>query len=635
MNDNAPSSSAEHIDGQLRELAQRLAAVSNDFAVFAAARRAPTAGPVADNPPPVPRPRQEYPPQYAPPPVPQRPYPQQPQSGQPYPHRPYLYPPQLPQPSRRPAAAPGERLAAAAERGLIGRVLAVGGAVITLVGVVLLLVLAAQAGLLRPEVRVAGGAVFAVALVAAGAHVGGAAERRTGAIALVATGVAAGLFDTLAASSIYHWLPATAAIAVGAAITAGGAWQACRWDSQALCVLVSVPLLVFAPIVTAGVDETLIGATLAYAAAMLWPQVRRDWTALFLVNTAAATLPLLFAGVGEDLNAWFVGAAVAAGLTLALASAVILLPSSTRGALLGLGSAIAALPVFTLPTVLDRPMAAVVAGVCTALLAAAAFGTAHRTAVPVSCRITWVSAAAVTALAAIAYASSIDAVAPALLSTAVVMGLATHRAGTLRRVLLIIATVFGATGLAAMIYAGAITQLTVPGGIDPSIRASMLISTLVAIAAAAALTAAWADDAGTEDGPVWIAGGVVMLSLVTQLCISTADLITGGTDGGFRGGHTAATLVWFATAAAALLWARSAAGRARTVALATGLVVIAAGVAKLLLFDLAALSGMFRVIAFVAAGLVLLALGVAYAQRLTGEGPDRQPAADTAGPRNL
>ncbi|WP_248499531.1 DUF2339 domain-containing protein [Tomitella gaofuii] len=515
----------------------------------------------------------------------------------------------------------------AAERGLVGRGLAAGGAVITLVGVVMLLVLAARAGLLRPEVRVAGGAVLAVALIAAGARIGRDAERRAGAIALVATGVAAGLFDTLAASSIYHWIPSAAAIAAGAAITAGGAWHAHRWDSQALCVLVSVPLFMFAPIVTAGIDEVLIGFMLACTAAMLWPQVGRDWTVLFVVNTAAVTLPLLFAGVGDDLNPWFVGAAVAAGLALALASAMALLPTSTRGALLGLGSAAAALPVFTLPTMLDRPVAAVVAGVCTVLLAAGALGTSRRAAVPVSCRTTWLAAAAVTALAAIAYAASGEVATPCLLSTCMVIALGARRAGDLRRALQIIATAFGAAGAAAMVYAGAIAQLTAPGGLAPSMQASMLTSSLVAIAAAAALTVMWATDPRTEDGPIWIAGGVVMLTLATQLCISTADLVTGGTEGGFRAGHTAATLVWFAAAAAALLWARSAEGRARTVVLATGLVVAAAGVAKLLLFDLAALNGMFRVIAFVAAGLVLLALGVAYTQRHTGEGPDRQPAA--------
>jgi len=48
----------------------------------------------------------------------------------------------------------------------IGKVLAVAGVAVTLIGVVLLLVLAAQAGILRPEIRVGAGVVLAGALVA-------------------------------------------------------------------------------------------------------------------------------------------------------------------------------------------------------------------------------------------------------------------------------------------------------------------------------------------------------------------------------------------------------------------------------------------------------------------------------------
>src|SRR5699024_6015375 len=138
-----------------------------------------------------------------------------------------------------------DRIASAAERGLVGRVLAAGGVAITLVGVVLLLVLAAQAGLLRPEVRVAGGAAVAAALYAAGAYVGRRATRRPGAIALIATGVAAALFDALAAATVYDWLPPVAAVRTGGAIAGGGLYLAHRWDSQTLCLMVSLPLLVF------------------------------------------------------------------------------------------------------------------------------------------------------------------------------------------------------------------------------------------------------------------------------------------------------------------------------------------------------------------------------------------------------
>src|SRR5262245_1755512 len=55
------------------------------------------------------------------------------------------------------------------DEGWIGKLLAVAGVAVTLIGVVLLLVLAAQAGILRPEIRVAAGAALAAALVGAAA----------------------------------------------------------------------------------------------------------------------------------------------------------------------------------------------------------------------------------------------------------------------------------------------------------------------------------------------------------------------------------------------------------------------------------------------------------------------------------
>ena len=55
--------------------------------------------------------------------------------------------------------------------------------------------------------------------------------------------------------------------------------------------------------------------------------------------------------------------------------------------------------------------------------------------------------------------------------------------------------------------------------------------------------------------------------------------------------------------------------------------VIAAAVAKLFLFDLAALDGVFRVIAFIVVGLLLLSLGVAYAQSLSSDERDGHPVA--------
>jgi uncharacterized membrane protein len=87
---------------------------------------------------------------------------------------------------------------------------------------------------------------------------------------------------------------------------------------------------------------------------------------------------------------------------------------------------------------------------------------------------------------------------------------------------------------------------------------------------------------------------------------------------GFVTGHALVTLSW--TVVAAVLLARGVRRPAMRVA---GMVLVAAAVAKLILFDLVALDGLARVAAFLGAGLLLLAAGTRYA-RLVAEA---EPAA--------
>ena len=86
--------------------------------------------------------------------------------------------------------------------------LAVAGVAVTLIGVVLLLlVLAAQAGILAPPVRVGAGAVLAVGLVGVGVLFNRRIGGRIGGIALAATGIAAAYMDVIAVTTVYHWAP--------------------------------------------------------------------------------------------------------------------------------------------------------------------------------------------------------------------------------------------------------------------------------------------------------------------------------------------------------------------------------------------------------------------------------------------
>ncbi|WP_245721508.1 hypothetical protein [Nocardia crassostreae] len=85
------------------------------------------------------------------------------------------YPPAQP-PRRLPAREP--RTPWWQREGVISRVLAVAGVGVTLIGVVMLLVLAAQAGFFGPVPRVVAGAAFSAALVAVGMRVYGRAGGR-------------------------------------------------------------------------------------------------------------------------------------------------------------------------------------------------------------------------------------------------------------------------------------------------------------------------------------------------------------------------------------------------------------------------------------------------------------------------
>src|SRR6476469_3554048 len=211
---------------------------------------------------------------YAPPPTPQPP------------------PAMAPPPRMTPPPAPPREPRPPRDSNWIGKVLAVAGVAVTLIGVVLLLVLAAQAGILRPEIRVGAGAALAAALVAAAWWLYARPGGRVGAIALAATGVAAAYIDVIAVTTIYHWVPAPLGLVIAAVVSGGGLTLARRWDSQHLGLRVLVPLIVLAPVVTDGITLLLVGFMLALTAASLPVQLGKDWIWLHASRTAASTVPL-------------------------------------------------------------------------------------------------------------------------------------------------------------------------------------------------------------------------------------------------------------------------------------------------------------------------------------------------------
>ncbi|UPW07757.1 DUF2339 domain-containing protein [Gordonia terrae] len=550
-------------------------------------------------------------------------------------------------PSHRPPASPvgppvlpprpagpsmSERIGAAAERGLIGKILATAGVGVTLIGVALLLVLAAQAGILRPEFRVAGGAVLAAALIAGGMWLRGRSDGRIGAIALTATGIAAGYLDVLAATKIYEWLPIVPGLGVAGLVAAGGLVLAHRWRSEHLGLLVVVPLIVLAPVLTGGLDTTLIAFMVVLCAASAWVQFGRDWIWLHAVRLAAPTIPLTLVGL-FGLAGWSApgssdpvfAAAVTVVVVLGVGGALIAMPTTEfREVLAGLASA-TTIPALFAGTAMHLPGAVILqtslalALIGTVLVGSGLTGSGAVTRVmPDSVAQIWSGNALLLLFVAVLVTFDGTVAVAVLLGLATVTGLVARTWSTTSRVLLAGSSVIWAIGFAALLDAAPPYVLADADLIGRDANLEIVVASLFAAAGALILAAGWArltDERASRAAR--IAAAVVVVYALTAISV-TAGVLVGGPDG-FLAGHVLATTCWMALAGAALAYARRRGGAARTAAVTGGLVLVAAAMAKLFLFDLATLDGIFRVIVFIVTGLILLGLGAWYARALQGD----------------
>jgi uncharacterized membrane protein len=496
------------------------------------------------------------------------------------------------------------------DEGWIGKLLAVAGVAVTLIGVVLLLVLAAQAGILRPEIRVAGGAVLAAALVGVAIWQYNRPGGRVGAIALAATGIAAAYIDVIAVTTIYDWVSAPVGLILAAIIAGGGLTLARRWDSQHLGVLVLVPLIVLAPIVAGGVTLLLVGFMLALAAASLPVQLGKDWIWLHCARIAASTFPLLIALLALSFDGrrdlWLVGAcAIAAGL--AVVAALILLPRTTNRVLMALVTGAGVLPVLCVALVADRWVAALMAAVVAATFLAVVVIGERLPGVNNAVRQIWAAVSAVSATVAVLVAFDGDVAGPILLAMAIVVAVAARREMIARWVAVGLAAVGAAFYLSyappsSLIYA---TETTTAAAV------STLIASLLLIAFAVVFV--WTLD--HQESAMWAGGAVVAVYAITTFTV-TAGVVIGGEERGFFAGHMAATICWIVMAAALFIYAARIPRANRSLPIGGGLALVGAAMAKLFLFDLGTLDGIFRVAVFIVVGLILLGMGAGYARLL-------------------
>ncbi|MEE9243075.1 MAG: DUF2339 domain-containing protein [Mycobacterium sp.] len=553
-------------------------------------------------------------------PQPQYPVPQQPVRPPAMPYWPQYPPPPAfrPMPALPvPARSPRER-----SDGWIGKLLAVAGVAVTLIGVVLLLVLAAQAGLLRPEFRVAAGAVLAGGLVGAACWLYGRPGGRVGAIALAATGIAAAYMDVIAVTTIYGWVSAPVGLMLAAGVAGCGLTLARRWDSEHLALLVLVPLIGLAPVVTDGVTVLLVGFMLALSAVSVPVQLGKDWIRLHGARIAAAVLPVLVALAARFLDSredlWIAGACGIAAL-VAIGSALILLPGNVNRVAMALLTAAGVTPVLCAAVAVDHVIAAIMAAALAATLLAIVLAGERFPGVPGVVRQVFSALSAVAALIAVTMAFDGTIAGPVLLALALVVAVTGRRDGVARWA----AVGFAIIGAAVHLSYSPLSDLLEPTGIATAAGISTLVSSILLAACAVVLVWSW----GSAARALWVSAVAVIVYAVTSFTVTMGTLI-GGEGRGFYAGHMAATICWIVMAAALFGYAARLPRADRSVPIGGGLGLVAAAIAKLFLFDLGTLDGIFRVAVFIVVGLILLGMGAGYARLL--EKQDQQGATTAA-----
>ncbi|WP_240690560.1 MULTISPECIES: DUF2339 domain-containing protein [unclassified Amycolatopsis] len=505
----------------------------------------------------------------------------------PYGQLPYGQPPYIPPPTLR------ERLG---REGAGSRLLAWVGGAVTLLGVVLLLILAIQRGWLAPLPRVAVGAAFGGILVGAGAWLHRKPAARTGAFALVATGIATLYLDTVAATSLYDFLPVPAGLAVGLAIAVGGLVLAVKWDSSLLAIAVVGGCGVCAPLITRGFTDELVTFLLMIQIATVPVQLRRSWWPL---SFTAAIPPLTTALIGTGLRTLPVWAVIAAGVVSAAAALVSLRRNDNEPYSLSV-LAVSPLPILVAALMLHRPESVLLAGGTAVVLIA-----------------TWIivrgnsgTVAGIAGLVAAMQATVTQFDGGAvLLGEAVALAFAAKF--TRNRFALGGSLVFAVIGGLFTLGSDVTPALLIlPNWHPRDLLLTALVSAVLLLAAAIALP--WAaiqlNVVKSASLAPWLPAGLCALYGAAGLVLTASMLVAPG-RGGFLVGHTLVTVSW--TVVAFVLLLRG----IKVVALRiTGLVLVAAAVAKLVLFDLATLDGLARVGAFLGAGVILLVAGARYAR---------------------
>ncbi|GAB3581795.1 DUF2339 domain-containing protein [Calidifontibacter terrae] len=501
--------------------------------------------------------------------------------------------------------------------GVVGKILAGAGVLVTLVGVVMLLVIAAKAGLLRPEIRVGGGALLSAGLIAAATALSRRPGGRIGAVALSATG-AGGLFLCDVAATIgYDWIAPGAGLAVAGFIGAAVVALAMRWNSQPLAALMIGCVGVLAPAFTRGeVTPALVGFLTLLLVVGCVPEFTKEWPAIAVARTLPAAVAALVFVAFEPADYW---AQINAYLVATVALCTALVASNRRTEAITAVTYLAANAAMIFGITQLQPYVAAVAGAAVAVVTMVSLVVARPVGPATSAMGTVVSGFAL--LVAAVTVTTGDWLPVMLLVIAVAFMAALH---TVRNHFYLgLSAVFGVAGIARL--------LGVRGLFDSSYGQSVTVATAVA----AVLATAWVALAAYVlirryqlDADLAMVFTPAALMGTTYLTW-TATAVAAQGAAGFNTAHLLVTVSWMIIGLVMLalsLRVETAMGSAVT----TGLVIVAVSIGKLFLNDLAALSGMVRAGGFLVIGLLLLAAGAAYAPQLTKRMAQRRAQQDRA-----
>jgi uncharacterized membrane protein len=520
----------------------------------------------------------------------------------------------------------------ASREGAGTRVLAWAGGAVTLLGIVLLLIMAVQQGWIGPLGRVLSGAGLGAGLLgcAAWVHRRSSEAGRTGAFALVATGIATLYLDVLAATALYGYLPMAIGLAMALAVAGCGLWCADRWSSQALAVGVVLGCALCAPILFGSMlghgssPAALLTAFLVILKIAATPvQLRRAWSALTATSALPAVLSACVAN-GQALRTDDPWPAAAAALAVTISGIALAVGTARRRP--HDPTAIALLLIAGAPALIVAPMLGRWPGFGMIATVTAVYFAIWRARKYLPQRLTTVAGGACALAVFQASVSTVGGSARplTLLGEAAILALLAVRLRGKR--MLLTATIYGGIGtvLALAMDVPPTLFFRFParpyvvdgaaqyGAITVGGLAFLLVGAVSVALPWSAVRLGVLATSGKRHArglPTWVLpGGLYSGSgVVLSICLSAVPSETG-----FLAGHALITVSWMALAFFLLM--RGIQSLSPRIA---GFVLVAVVLSKLVLFDLAALDGLARVGAFLGAGLLLLAGGTTYARLIS------------------